>query len=420
MLLAMAKVQIIGTKRHQEKTIQLLHRLGVMQLAAWSEERLPWQRRAVLSDAAVLRRERLAYIATRVEALLASLPGLELPPSPGYEDYAAQPPEELLRAVEADLAQVGPEVQALVTHRSQLEEQHGALARYEATLRQLLPLVPAFMDLEHYAVTAVWVERRYRAVLDMLAQQLEELTAGQCEVLSREVDQDAMVAVLLFPKRHSEAVNELLGRENIAQLRLPGAFIDQPFEAALASIRQRLQTIPQELAEVAAQQTALAHTWRPRLRTWQALLHDQLEQLDASSNCGQTDYTFVIEGWVPERWLPQMQAALTQEVGPEVLVTVLPLSPEARAQAPVMLDNPRLVSPFEPLLRLFALPRYGAFDPTPLLCLFLPLFFGMILGDVAYGVILLALMGYLRQRFKHRPTLRCLSEVLIMGSAWSV
>jgi V/A-type H+-transporting ATPase subunit I len=44
----------------------------------------------------------------------------------------------------------------------------------------------------------------------------------------------------------------------------------------------------------------------------------------------------------------------------------------------------------------------------------------MIPGDVAYGVILLALMGYIRQRFKHRPTLRCLSEVLIMGSAWSV
>ena len=120
---------------------------------------------------------------------------------------------------------------------------------------------------------------------------------------------------------------------------------------------------------------------------------------------------------MPERWLPQMQAALEQEIGPEVLVTVLPLRPEEQAQAPVMFDNPRLVSPFEPLLRLFALPRYGAFDPTPLLCLFLPLFFGMILGDVAYGVILLALMGYLRQRFKHRLTLRCLTEVIIMGSA---
>jgi V/A-type H+-transporting ATPase subunit I len=44
----------------------------------------------------------------------------------------------------------------------------------------------------------------------------------------------------------------------------------------------------------------------------------------------------------------------------------------------------------------------------------------MILGDVAYGVILIALMAYLRQRFKHRLTLRCLTEVIIMGSVWSI
>ncbi len=420
MLLAMAKVQIIGTKRHQDQTIRLLHRLGVVQIEAWSEGCLPWQRRMVLSDEAVLRRERLAYIVTRVEAVLASFPALDLSPSPEYEDYYAQPPEGLLHVVETDLAHVGPEVQALVTRRSQLEEQRDTLARYEATLRQLLPLVPTLIDLDHYAVTTVWVERRYRAVLEMLARQLEELTAGQCEVISREVDQDALVAMLIFPKRQIGVVNEWLGRENIAQLRLPGEFTGQPFEAALANIRQRLRTIPQELAEVAAQQTALAHTWRPRLLTWQALLHDHLEQLDVRTNCGQTDYTFVIEGWVPERWLPEMQAALEQEVGTEVLVTVLPLRPEEQAQAPVMFDNPRLVSPFEPLLRLLALPRYGAFDPTPLLALFLPLFFGMILGDVAYGVILLALMCYLRQRFKHRLTLRCLTEVIIMGSVWSV
>jgi V/A-type H+-transporting ATPase subunit I len=85
-----------------------------------------------------------------------------------------------------------------------------------------------------------------------------------------------------------------------------------------------------------------------------------------------------------------------------------------------MFDNPRLVAPFEPLLGLFALPRYGGFDPSPLMALFFPLFFGMILGDVAYGFILLILMLYLRRRFKSRPTLRSLAEVLSMGAGWTI
>jgi V/A-type H+-transporting ATPase subunit I len=67
-----------------------------------------------------------------------------------------------------------------------------------------------------------------------------------------------------------------------------------------------------------------------------------------------------------------------------------------------------------------ALPRYGDFDPSPLMALFFPLFFGMILGDVAYGFILLALMLYLRRRFKTGSTLRSLTEALSMAAGWSI
>jgi V/A-type H+-transporting ATPase subunit I len=229
-----------------------------------------------------------------------------------------------------------------------------------------------------------------------------------------------VVALLIFPKSQAKAVNELLGRENISQVRLPSDLADQSLEKALTTIQQRLQAIPQELTEIKAQQAALARTWRSRLLTWQALLRDHLAELEVQTHFGQTDYTFVIEGWAPESRLAEIQAALQREVGEEVLVIKLPLSIEEQEQAPVMFDNPRLVAPFEPLLGLLALPRYGDFDPSPLMALFFPLFFGMILGDVAYGFILLVLMLYLRQRFKTRPTLRALAEALGMGAGWSI
>ncbi|MEJ5200174.1 MAG: V-type ATPase 116kDa subunit family protein, partial [Anaerolineae bacterium] len=171
---------------------------------------------------------------------------------------------------------------------------------------------------------------------------------------------------------------------------------------------------------IETEQQTLARAVRGRLLAWQALLNDHLALIDAQRHFGQTDYTFVIEGWVPRRELPNLEAALQAEVGEEVLVTELPLSAEERKRAPVMFDNPGVVRPFEPLLRLLGLPRYGAFDPTPLMAVFLPLFFGMILGDIAYGAILLGVMIYLRQRFRHRPMLRALAEVLIMGAAWSI
>jgi len=63
-------------------------------------------------------------------------------------------------------------------------------------VQQLMPLVPALVDLERLAVAAVWVERRYRGALELVANRLEELTGGQCEVISHEIDRDVWAAIL--------------------------------------------------------------------------------------------------------------------------------------------------------------------------------------------------------------------------------
>jgi V/A-type H+-transporting ATPase subunit I len=420
MILSMAKVQIIGTKQCQDETIQVLYRLGVVQIDEWSDKRSLTQRRMALSDDDISLRQRLSYAATQVEAVLAALPVPESPASFEYEDWYNCPLNWLIQAVEADLEEVGAEARALATRYSQLEEEASSLIRYESALQQLTPLVPALVDLERFAVTAVWVQRRYQGALELVANRLEELTGGQCEVISHELDRDVWAAILVFPKAQARAVDELLGRENITQVHLPTELAGQSFDKAIAKMHQRLQAIPGERAEVEARQQALGRAWRARLQVWEILLRDQLARIDIHASFGQTDYTFVLEGWVPERNLPEMETALQREVGDALLVARLPLSPEEQKSAPVMFDNTPFVKPFEPLVRLLSLPKYGTLDPTPLMSIFMPLFFGMMLGDVAYAAILLGLMLYLRRRFASRATVRAVTEVLIMGSVWGI
>jgi V/A-type H+-transporting ATPase subunit I len=416
----MAKVQIIGPKPRLTQTLQLLQQLGSIQIEGWSEARRVWQQRMTLSEEPLRLREQLAYAAARVEATLAALPGAEATPSAEYEAYGNHPPAQVLTFIEANLNEISPQVQSLVTRRTQLEEQLASLARYQTTLRQLLPVTPVMLDLERYAVTALWVERRYQPILAALTQQLEELTNGLCEVTSREVGQDLIAAVIIFPKDQATAVSELLGGEHLTQVRLPPDLAGQSLEQALLKIEQRLHDIPLELSQLTGQQHLLAQTWRPRFLAWQAILRDQLAQLDVLTHFGQTDYTFVIEGWTPAAQLAQIEAGLKHNLGEDVLVVTLPLSPAEQEHAPILFNNPRLVKPFEPLVSLLALPPYGDFDPTPLMALFFPLFFGMILGDVAYGLILLLLMVYWHGRLKTRPMLQALNEALLMASIWSI
>jgi V/A-type H+-transporting ATPase subunit I len=124
-------------------------------------------------------------------------------------------------------------------------------------------------------------------------------------------------------------------------------------------------------------------------------------------------------GWVPAEEFNQLEEALRQHIGEAVYVQQLPLTPEIEKRAPVNLKNPGPAKPFESLVSLLALPRYGHIDPTQLMALFMPIFFGMILGDLGYGLILLVLSLILMRKFK-RGIARDISAVLVMGAAWSI
>ena len=83
--------------------------------------------------------------------------------------------------------------------------------------------------------------------------------------------------------------------------------------------------------------------------------------------------------------------------------------------------NSRVARPFEPLARFLELPRPGSVDPTLLLALFFPLMFGAMVGDVGYGVVLLALAFLARRSAAARtPVLAGVTRILQMGAAWAI
>jgi V/A-type H+-transporting ATPase subunit I len=68
---------------------------------------------------------------------------------------------------------------------------------------------------------------------------------------------------------------------------------------------------------------------------------------------------------------------------------------------------------------MMALPRYDTIDPTPMMAIFMPIFFGMILGDVAYGIIVLLGAGYLAHKSQSLG-LKSLCIVILYCSIWSI
>lgn len=114
------------------------------------------------------------------------------------------------------------------------------------------------------------------------------------------------------------------------------------------------------------------------------------------------------EAWVPQKELPHFTKVMESENEGYVFLYC------EKEDAPTLLENPQVIKPFESITALYALPSYKQFDPTPILAVTFSLFFGFMLTDVIYGLILL-IFGILLLRGKgsyHEMT-RNISIVLI-------
>ncbi len=121
------------------------------------------------------------------------------------------------------------------------------------------------------------------------------------------------------------------------------------------------------------------------------------------------------EGWIPQKRLAELEAALKTRLGEKVLLETVPTS----QTPPTKLDNPRAIRPFEFMVKALSLPNYRELDPTILTFISFPIFFGMILGDVGYGLAMLGMALFLRHKFQS-GFFRSISGMMVLSGIWTM
>ena len=107
----------------------------------------------------------------------------------------------------------------------------------------------------------------------------------------------------------------------------------------------------------------------------------------ACENFLKTECTVAIEGWVPTELSKDLEN-LIKNVTNEEFYLELEAAHKEDVEVPILLKNNPLVEAFEPVTSMYSLPKYSEIDPTPLFTPFYLVFFGMIVADIGYGVIM--------------------------------
>ena len=113
-----------------------------------------------------------------------------------------------------------------------------------------------------------------------------------------------------------------------------------------------------------------------------------------------TDTVFYFDGWMPAKAQDEVEELLKRyEFYYDIQV------PDADEEVPILLHNSGVATPFEAVTNMYSLPSRKDIDPTTILAPFYFVFFGMMLSDAAYGIILSALCFFVLKKYKPEGTI---------------
>ena len=115
---------------------------------------------------------------------------------------------------------------------------------------------------------------------------------------------------------------------------------------------------------------------------------------------------FVLDGWVPSNSVSDLQQSFQ---GLDVYYEV---DNDSKEEPPIKLDNPEVAKPFELFTKLYSTPKHWEFDPTMIIFITYPLFFGLMVGDAGYGFAYILFGHYILTKFSHTEALANLGRIL--------
>lgn len=177
-----------------------------------------------------------------------------------------------------------------------------------------------------------------------------------------------------------------------------GVAPERPPARSAAAIDLEISYKQAKLEEIEKEYAALAEHLEA-LEKAEAELTDLLEYRRAVLNARREldNRLFVVQCWSP---VPADE--LLGRIGSSFLLYHYVEDPRPEERVPVLLQNPPAFDSGEDLVKVYSYPSYNDFDPSPFVLYCFAVFFGMIVGDAGYGLVLLGLTMWLRRRFPSR------------------
>ncbi|MEM2934267.1 MAG: V-type ATP synthase subunit I [Methanocellales archaeon] len=410
--LEMSKVIIIGSTKLLDQTIGTLHDLNVLHITDFREETDPYFKIGKPLEKASYTSEKLLKLRSISNYLGIS----EVPVEQRLKV------EELARNLDKQLTEIDSKVSELLEKRNKIESELKDLAAKEAEIEPFGVLPLEFQLYRGYVNIAVYAG----LVRVDIEPKVQEITK-EYELFTGSYEGQRMIA-LFVPKQFEAKIAEVLVGAGFQEIPIP-EYEGLP-EKILNECRQKGEALLAEKTKIEEEIVKFKEQYATFILASEEYLSIETQKAEAPLRFATTANSFIIDGWIPTEKFELLQSNIQKATDGRVYVQKLEIyekiheeheehAPTAPADIPVEYKNPKVARPLQLLCDLFSRPTYEEIDPTGIIFITYPLLFGIILGDIAYGAMILAMGAFLKLKSKEE-WLQWLGTIGIYAGVFSI
>ncbi len=378
----MKKIRVYSLKSVLPEVIKSLHELGLVEIRRFKAEGLERGRPLDFFDDVSAQLVRLRNTISNMDAETVKSTKVPALPIGGKEAV------ERAKKMDAD---TGERLRSITKEATAVTEEISKTSQHIQTVEKLGAFEGLnFAMLSSKSITFT-VGEIQTAKIPLLKKKLESVLKDY-NILAPQKEGESKTVILLLYGRGPHSPDGVLGEMGFSPLQLPDNMTTPA--AKLSELRALLKGRKERLAVLDSERKRFSKKHAEEILGIAAILDIEAERAEIPSRFAFSKSASVIEGWLKESDFEKLRETI-KGFGNSAMLEEAEIG--EKEQPPIVLDNPGYSHPFEFITKSFSLPNYYEFDPTFVYFLGLPIIYGMIVGDVIYGIFsLIIASGFMK------------------------
>ena len=391
-VLQMQKVSICALKRDRKAILEMIQSMGIMEVSQIQEDiqglekmntqtaRSMFEKNAASADTAL---GILAEYVPEKSSMFASLEGKKLVDKESFEQ-AVERKDKVMSVAASIISQQ----KKIGEYRANIQKLENQIESLEPWMNLDVPMAFRGTKKTAFLPGSFSQELTLEDIYGMILEGAQEAVGADVTILSSGKD-GTYVAVLCL-REDEEEVEEALRKGGFSR---PSQLTAQIPARAKESLQNQIQDLKEEIKKCQEEISRYAYE-RTNLRLVSDYFRARAQKYEVLGTLPQSRSAFLISGYVPKKAVAALEKALDKFV----LSMEVEEVPEDE-EAPVLLKNNKFTESVEGIVASFGLPAKGEIDPTAIMSFFYVFFFGMMLSDAAYGILVFLVCFILVKKF---------------------